>query len=208
MAKMDLKKLEHDLYSAPKAHAIVVDVPEEGFLMVDGKGSPNEGTAFQEAIGALYSVAYSLKFATKKADRSRDFTIMPVEALWWWDGDKPFKDAPEKEWRWTLMIRQPDFVTQKDVQAAVGDAKLVRPQAAGVRFGRFREGKCMQILHVGPYKDEWPTIQRLHDAIKDNGFEMSGKHHEIYLGDPRRAKPENLRTIVRQPVRVASEGSA
>lgn len=208
MQKLDLKKVEHSLYSAPKGHAVAVDVPEESFLMLDGAGSPTSSNAFQDAIGALYSVAYSLKFAMKKADRGRDFAVMPLEALWWWDDPKrSFHEGPEKDWRWTLMIRQPDFVTARDVEAAIEDATLKTPLAAKVRFGRYREGRSLQIMHVGPYKDEWPTIQRLHADIETAGYVKSGKHHEIYLGDPRRSKPENLKTVVRQPVRTAG-GSA
>ena len=209
MQKLDLKKAERPLYTAPTDHGALVEVPEESFLMIDGAGSPNAGTAFQEAIGALYSVAYSLKFAMKKSDPSRDYVVMPLEALWWWDDPtRSFHESPEHEWHWTMMIRQPDFVTKRDVEAAIEDAKLKVPLAANVRFGRYREGTAMQIMHVGPYKDEWPTIQRLQDGMRREGYVPNGKHHEIYLGDPRRAKPENLKTILRQPVRPTEEALA
>lgn len=207
MQKLDLKKAEPAQYSAPRGHPVTIDLPEESFLMLDGAGSPNEGTRFQESIGALYAVAYSLKFAMKKADASHDYVVMPLEALWWWDGpERSFRAAPEHEWRWTLMIRQPDFVTERDVAAAIEDAKLKVPLASGVRFGKYLEGRAMQILHLGPYKDEWPTIQRLHEGMRRAGYAPSGRHHEIYLGDPRRAKPENLKTIIRQAVRRADGG--
>lgn len=204
MAKLDLKKREHELYAAPKDHAVVVEVPVESYLMLDGKGSPNEGHAFQDAIGALYAVAYTLKFDQKKADPERDYAVMPLEALWWWDGEAPFRDAAEKEWRWTLMIRQPDFVEARDVERAIEEAREKNPLAANVRFERYHEGRAMQLMHVGPYKDELHTIEHLHADMRDAGFLPSGRHHEIYLGDPRRAKPENLKTIIRQPVVPAS----
>lgn len=207
MQKLDLKKTEHDLYTAPKERSVVVDVPEEAFIMLDGHGSPNAGHAFQEAIGALYAVAYSLKFGMKKADGKRDFVVMPLESLWWWEGsERSFHEQPEKDWHWTLMIRQPDFVEAKDVAAAVEGAKLKVPLAAKVRFDRYREGRAMQTMHVGPYKNEWPTITRLHEEMRHAGYVKNGKHHEIYLGDPRRAKPEALKTIIRQPVRWTDEG--
>lgn len=208
MQKLDLKKADHAQYSAPKDHAVLLDVPEESFLMLDGAGSPHAGTGFQEAIEAIYSVAHALRSKMKSRPK-RDYVVMPLEALWWWDGpDRSFHDAPEHDWRWTMMIRQPDFVTPNDVAGVIEEAKDKVPLAAKVRFDKYHEGRAMQILHVGPYKNEWPTIQRLHDGIRDAGYEASGKHHEIYLGDPRRAKPENLRTILRQPVRRTQGGLA
>lgn len=208
MEKVDLRKREHELYSAPSDHAVVVDVPDGSYVMLDGVGGPTEGGAFQEAIGTLYTVAYSIKLSAKAADRARDFVVMPLEALWWWDGSATFHAAPEHTWHWTLMIRLPEFVTPHDVERAIANAKQAHPLAVRVRFGRLHEGRAMQILHVGPYKNEWPTLEKLHSDMRRAGYAYNGKHHEIYLGDPRRAKPEKLKTILRQPVRWTDEAEA
>lgn len=207
MAKLDLKRTEHAFYTAPRTRAIVVDIPEESFLMLDGEGSAREGAAFHDAIGAIHAVAHALRERARRQDPARDHVVMPLEALWWWEGETRFHEAPEKEWRWTLLIREPDFVSREDALAAIAAASAKVPLAARVRFERFREGRAMQILHVGPYKDEWPTLRRLHEDIHRAGYVHNGKHHEIYLGDPRRARPENIRTILRQPVRWTDEGN-
>lgn len=207
MSKLDLKKVEREQYSAPRDHAEIVDVPEESFFMVDGKGSPYETASFQEAIGALYAASFALKFDLKKRDPELDQVVMPVEALWWWDGDKPLLETPQKDWNWTLMIRQPDHASERDAARAIAAAtKKGTASIEKVRFAKFREGRSMQIMHQGPYNAEMPTIEHLHDDIRKNGYVANGKHHEIYLGDPRRAKPEKLKTIVRQPVRWTDEG--
>lgn len=201
MQKLDLKKEEKPLYSARKDRATLVDVPDEPFLMVDGKGSPND-PAFQDAIRALYAVAYALKFDAKGKDAARDFVVMPLEAVWSWEGEGDFATAPERAWQWTLMIQQPPFVDAGDVASVI--EKLRADGNAGVervRLERYGEGRAMQIMHVGPYKDEYATIQRLHEEMRKQGYAPAGKHHEIYMGDPRRSKPENLKTILRQPVK-------
>ena len=172
------------------------------FLMIDGSGDPNTSQDFQDAIQALYSVSYTLKFALKKSGGPQ-FRVMPLEALWWTDADGRLDVDSKSAWSWTAMIRQPDFATEEMIDDAKRQAVTKRslPALARLRFERFEEGLSAQVMHVGPYAEERPTIERLHAFIAEQACEPSGKHHEIYLGDPRRSAPEKLRTIIRQPVR-------
>ena len=198
--KLDLKRELKEFYK-PSARAIsVVDVPPISFLMVDGKGDPGS-QIFQDAIGALYAVAYTTKFALKGAAESPDFTIMPLEALWWSDDMDDFVAGNKENWLWTAMIAMPDFVTATNVEAARSEAssKKKAPMIDLLRFEQFHEGKAAQIMYVGPFADEGPTIASIHRLIKDEGYELSGLHHEIYLSDPRRTDPKKLKTIIRQP---------
>lgn len=202
MKTIDLKKTLKPYYTAG-AKPIILDIPPLGALMVDGRGDPG-APAFQEAVGSLYSVAYTLKFAFKK-DRAIDYPVMALEGLWWADDIGDFRAGRRENWKWTLFIVLPDIVTEKDVARAVETVKK-KAKFAGfpnLRFDRFAEGRAAQILHVGPYAAEGPTIERLHRFVEEQGYRLRGHHHEIYLGDPRRAAPDKLRTIIRQPVEKA-----
>jgi len=143
-----------------------------------------------------------VKFAVKKA-RGADFTVAPLEGLWWMDDMSEFSIEAKDHWKWTLMIMQPDTVTRADVKAAMKDvaAKKNPPALSKMRFEAYEEGLSAQIMHIGPYADEPPTIERLHKFVADGGYKLAGKHHEIYLGDPRKAAPEKLKTVIRQPVK-------
>jgi hypothetical protein len=178
----------------------LVRVPALAFLCVDGHGDPNTSPRYADAIQALYSVSYAAKFALKKAS-GLNVKVSPLEGLWWADDLSAFLTADKSAWDWTLMIRQPDPVTADliDRLAADVDAKRELPTVRDLRLVTFEEGTAAQVLHVGPYAAEGPTIERLHAYIRDQGFVLDGRHHEIYLGDPRRAAPEKLRTIIRQP---------
>ncbi len=178
----------------------IVDVPEFKFLMVDGRGAPEASNDFQEAIGALYPLAYGAKFALKKS--GIETRVMPLEALWWTSSSGAFAPGQLERWRWTAMIMQPEAVTAGLIDRVRADAmrKKPNPTLAKVELKAFREGPCAQVMHIGPYSAEKPTIEMLHAFIAAEGYKMTGKHHEIYLGDPRRAAPEKLRTIVRQPI--------
>jgi hypothetical protein len=178
----------------------IVEVPTFNFLMLDGKGDPNTSSEFQEAIGALYPLAYGAKFALKKS--SVDVRVMPLEALWWSPGTSILKTDEPGKWNWTAMILQPEPVTPELIEKVRAEAMRKKPNPAlpKVQLKAFREGTCAQMMHIGPYSAEGPTIERLHAFIAAEGYRLAGKHHEIYLGDPRRAAPEKLRTIVRQPV--------
>jgi hypothetical protein len=199
MSVLDLKKERKDLYSPSAKDVSFVDVPEMRFLMIDGQGDPNTAESYKQAVEALYSVSYTLKFTCKKAG-DPDYAVMPLEGLWWMDGegfDYDHKDA----WHWTMMIAQPEFVTAGRVDTAIAQARARKslPGLDLLRFDAYREGPAAQIIYAGPYSDEGPTIQRIHAAIRGRGHRLAGKHHEIYLGDPRRTVPEKLKTVIRQP---------
>lgn len=197
----DLRRRLAD-YTAPRGRFEVVDVPERQFLMVDGSGDPDTSPAYADALATLYPAAYRLKFLSKR-ELGRDYAVPPLEALWWADDMASFTAAREKSlWRWTAMLLVPEWL-------APGHLDAVRPLLAAkgapalglLRWERLAEGLCAQTLHIGPYDEEGPVLRRMHEEfIPSQGLRMTGRHHEIYLSDPRRAAPERLRTILRQPV--------
>ncbi|HTY01540.1 MAG TPA: GyrI-like domain-containing protein [Bacteroidota bacterium] len=195
--KVDLMKV---LYSAKSSAAQECTVPAMNFLMIDGEGDPSENPEFQSCTDALYSIAYTTKFDLKKR-KGLEYKVPPLEGLWWSDRMASFLEGNKDEWKWTLMIMQPQGVTasviEKSRQAVM--AKKSNPAVVHVRFAEFKEGRVAQILHVGPYSNERLTIERLHAFITGRGGILHGKHHEIYLGDPSRTAPEKLKTIIRQP---------
>lgn len=203
MEKIDFKKRFKKLYNPSAKEVVVDDIPEMNLLMVDGIGDPNKAPAFPDAIAALYSVSYTLKFMLKKGKTAVDYVVMPLEALWWADDMSDFKAGKKERWKWTLMIMQPDFVTNDMVKKAIEEAgkKKELPAMAKIRFETLQEGLSAQIMHIGPYSAEAPTIQKIHDYMKEKGYTFAGKHHEIYLSDPRKTAPEKLKTVIRQPVR-------
>ena len=199
MEKIDFKKEYREFYTA-KREPSIVDVPPLQFLMVDGSGNPNTAPRFQECMAGLYPVAFTLRFAIKDADQIA-YTVMPLQGLWWLpDGDFDF--TKKENWIWTLMIMQPDFVTEERFEAARASARQKEdlPVFDELRLETYHEGPAAQVMHIGPYADEAPTIQALHDFIHDSGYSLRGKHHEIYIGDPNRSAPEKLKTIIRQPI--------
>lgn len=204
MTTLDLRQMYKHLYTPSKREFSLVDVPALPFLMIDGMGDPNTALAYQEAVNALYSVAYTLKFAFKK-ERGIDYPVMALEGLWWADDMAQFVLNKRDDWLWTMMIMQPDVVTAADVERAAAEAarKKELPAIKKLRLETFHEGLSVQILHIGPYSAEGPTIARLHqDYLPAHGYLPVGKHHEIYLSDPRRAAPEKWKTILRQPVQA------
>ena len=199
MSKVDLSKELKGVYKAKKEPAFI-DVPIGKFLMVDGKGDPN-GEEYPEAMMVLYGSAYTLKFHYK--DMDQDFKVMPLEGLWWiedgvFDMNNP---APRENWRWTSMIRVPDYVTQKEFDGVLPEIIEKRGEKVReVRLMDFNEGLSAQVMHIGPYSEEAPTINRLHKWVTEQGYVLRDKHHEIYMSDPRRTTPEKLKTIIRHPV--------
>lgn len=198
MAKLDLKALYKPFYNPPR-RITDVEVPELGFLAIDGAGRP-ESDAFAQAVGTLYAVSYTLKFQVKK-DLGIEYPVMPLEALWWADDMGAFSAGARDQWQWTAMILQPDLVTAELVASAGAAAAAKRdlPALPQLRLWRFTEGPAAQVMYVGPYAEEAPTIAAIHRHIEAAGHALSGRHHEIYLGDPRRSAPEKLRTVIRQP---------
>ncbi len=202
MQKIDLKKELNHLYQ-PSAKAVVqVQVPAFQFLMVDGEGDPNTSRAYAEAVEALFSVSYTAKFMLKRGTQEIDYAVMPLEGLWWSDDMSTFVTNDRSKWKWTMMIMQPHFVGAECLQAAIAEVKRKKSIAAvhALRLESFGEGLCAQVLHIGPFSEEGPTIRRVHDFIEVRSG-LSGKHHEIYLSDIRRAAPAKWKTIIRQPMK-------
>lgn len=201
MEKLDLKKQLKSLYQASATAVTEVDVPGFNFLMIDGQGDPNSSSIYAAAVEALFTVAYTLKFMVKKSSAAIDYAVMPLEGLWWADDMAAFVADRKSEWHWTMMIMQPEFISAEMVETAIAAAnkKKSLPALQDLRFESFKEGLCAQILHKGPFSEEGPTIDRLHQFIDTHG-KLAGKHHEIYLSDIRKAAPENWKTIIRQPI--------
>ncbi|HJX79665.1 GyrI-like domain-containing protein [Glutamicibacter sp.] len=200
--KVDLKKSLLG-YRAKHEEFALLELPERRYLMIDGCGDPNTSPAYAQALQALYPVAYKLKFFSKR-ELGRDYVVMPLEGLWWAKDMTSFTEHRNKSlWHWTMMIMVPDWVEQSMFESIKEDLGQKDPpiDLAKVRFEIFVEGLCVQTLHIGPYDDESQTLRRLHqEFIPAHALELTGKHHEIYLSDPRRVPAEKLRTILRQPV--------
>lgn len=203
MKKLDFKKEFKHLYNPSAKEAVLVDVPKMDFLMIDGRGDPNNSKEFQDAVQALYGVAYAIKFALKKSKQGPEYVVPPLEGLWWMAGNRPFDMQDKKNWLWTLIIMQPSEVTKAQVEDAVKklSEKKPNPSLEKIRLESFNEGLSAQIMHVGPYSAEGPTIEKLHNFVKEQGYELRDKHHEIYLSDPHKSAPEKMKTILRHPVK-------
>ena len=201
MEKIDYKKELKHLYRPSAKKVEVVEVPKMNFLMIDGDGGPNHPT-FQNAIEVLFPLSYTLKFMIKKSDIGIDYGVLPLEGLWWADDMSSFIKDKKDDWKWTLMIMQPELITNEMVVEAVNQVRVKKNPTSLplVRFESINEGKVAQIMHIGPFSEEGPTVQKLHSFIKDSGKKIIGKHHEVYLSDIRRAAPEKWKTIIRQPM--------
>jgi hypothetical protein len=201
MEKIDFRKVYGPLYNPPKDRFVFVDVPILNFLKVDGHGDPNTDPSYVEALGALYAVAYGIKFALKPT--GLEYSVPPLQGLWWVPNMEDFATSKKSDWDWTMMILQPEQVTLELVEKVKQEAarKKVLPALSKLRLEAYAEGLAAQVLYFGAYADEGPTIARLHAWIAEQGYGLTGLHHEIYLGDPRKAAPEKLKTIIRQPVR-------
>lgn len=201
MKKIDFKKELKHLYKPSVKSVGRVTVPGMNFLMIDGQGDPNTSQEFPDAVEALYSVSYALKFMVKKGDMATDYGVMPLEGLWWSDDMSTFSVDCKEAWKWTLMIMQPEFISQTMVEDAIKQvrAKKNPVSLSQLRFALFEEGEAAQIMHVGPFSEEGPTIEKVHAFIEEGGKVRRGKHHEIYLSDIRRADPAKWKTVIRQP---------
>ena len=202
METVDVKKELKQLYHASAKEVVQVDVPAMNFLMVDGEGDPNTSQAYAEAIEALFAVSYTVKFMLKKGELAIDYGVMPLEGLWWADDMTTFSSDDKTNWKWRAMIMQPSFVTAELIESALAEVKKKKSPAAisKVRFASWLEGECVQIMHIGPFSEEGPTIEKLHHFIEASNRQRAGKHHEIYLSDIRKADPKNWKTIIRQPM--------
>jgi hypothetical protein len=203
-AKVDFKTTQKELYRPSSKEVVVIEVPEMQFLMIDGIGSPGDSKEYQNAIAALYPVAFKTKFLSKK--KGKDYVVPPLEGLWWADNMDDYRSGNRDKWKWTMMIRQPDWITKETIEEAIEMTKTNKPELSGLldklRLECYKEGQCAQIMHLGPFSEEGPTVEKVHNFIGEHKGKYDGlsqKHHEIYLSDPRRAKPENMKTVIRQP---------
>ena len=201
MQKIDYKKELKHLYRSSAKKVEVVEVPKMNFLMIDGDGGPNHPT-FQNAIEVLFPLSYTLKFMIKKSDIGIDYGVLPLEGLWWADDMSSFIKDKKDDWKWTLMIMQPELVKKEMVVKAIEEVRKKKNPVALplVRFESFSEREVAQIMHIGPFSEEGPTVEKVHTFIENSSKQLSGKHHEIYLSDIRRAAPEKWKTIIRQPM--------
>jgi len=206
MSKIDFKKEYKELFAPPKKF-VLINVPEMHFLMIDGHGDPNTAQEYQDGLEALYAVAYKIKFTSKK-ELSKDYVVPPLEGLWWAEDMDSFGITLDKnQWDWTMMIMTPDWIMPELVDEAVEQVRKAKNPVSldKVRLENYHEGLSVQIMHIGSYDDEAPTLAKLHNEyIPENGYTENGKHHEIYLSDPRRVAPEKLRTVLRQPVKTSN----
>jgi hypothetical protein len=205
MKKIDFKKELAYLYAPSKKMVETVEVPEMSFLMIDGHGDPNTSQEYKDAIEALFSVSYDIKFSVKKGSLAIDYKVMPLEGLWWIEDMSKFSIEKKDDWEWTAMMMQPSSkdmeICQKRVDASIKRVKEKKdlPALPKLRYEKYEEGSSAQIMHIGPFSEEGPTIEKIHDYIEENGHERRGKHHEIYLSDFRKTAPEKLKTVIRQP---------
>ncbi|MCU0644200.1 MAG: GyrI-like domain-containing protein [bacterium] len=201
MKKIDLKKDLRHLFNPSAKKVEIVVVPKMNFLMIDGKGDPNTSQDFKDAVEAIFGLSYTIKFIVKKSELAIDYGVMPLEGLWWTDNMSSFTIEDKSSWKWTLMIMQPEFITLDLVdKASEGLVRKKNPAALGkIRFESFVEGKSAQVMHIGPFSEEGPTVKLVHKFIKENGSEIRGKHHEIYLSDIRKGDPARWKTVIRQP---------
>ena len=204
MAGYDVKREQKQLYAPRNRGWQLLDVAEQRFLAIDGSGNPNTAPEYARAVEALYSVAYPVKFASKNRN-GRDFVVAPLEGLWWADEPEAFTAAAKDSWHWTMLINLPDWVDGSMVDEAKHAARVKKklPAVEDIHVLVLHEGRCAQALHVGPYDAEGPLLAELHGPFfAAHRLDFAGPHHEIYLGDPRRADPARLRTVLRQPVRT------
>lgn len=203
MSKIDLKKELKQLYNPSAKEVSLVEVPPISYLMIDGVGDPNTSQEYVDSIEALYAVSYTLKFLAKKGANPADYVVMPLEGLWWADNMAKFSMENKGMWKWISMIMQPSFITGTMVIQAIEQVEKKKGLAAlsRMRFEKYDEGLSAQIMHIGPYAAEAPTVRKLHKFIEDNGYSLRSKHHEVYLSDHRKTAPDKLKTIVRQPIK-------
>ena len=198
--RIDLKKELRRIYAPSMKDVTIIDVPKMNFLMIDGMGDPNTSPEYKNAVEALFSLSYAIKFMIKN-EKIIDYSVMPLEGLWWMDNMMRFSAESKNEWKWTSMIMQPEYVNKEILNKALEKTRKKNlPVLSKIRFEAFSEGLSAQIMYIGSFSAEGPTITRIHNFIKEQGYKLSGKHHEIYLSDPSKSAPEKTKTVLRQPI--------
>ncbi|MCK5039824.1 MAG: GyrI-like domain-containing protein [Candidatus Aenigmarchaeota archaeon] len=202
--KLDLKKDFKELYKVSDKTPVILNVPKQKVISIEGKGNPNTSLEFKNAVEALFPVAFKIKFTSKK-ELNKDYTVMPLEGLWWTEDMKDFSIENKDIWLWKVFIVQPDFITETMFESSIEEVKKKKdlPSIDKLKFETLNEGLSAQILHIGSYNNEPKTVKKLHDFIAEKGYSFDGlvqKHHEIYLSDMRKTASEKLKTILRQPV--------
>lgn len=202
--KLDLKRARKELFTAPLNRFVLIDVPRVSYLMADGHGDPNRAPAYRQAVASLYATAYTIKFACKS--KGRDFVVAPLEGLWSAPDPESFTARRKDEWDWTMMIMVPDFVDiHAFEEARIKVRKKLGTLAESLRLASLEESLCLQALHLGSYDEEGPLLAQLHEEVMPaGGYDFAGRHHEVYLSDPRKVPPAKLKTLLRQPVRRLS----
>ena len=202
MFKLDLLKQKKDLYSASPKIVTFLTIPPSNYLMINGEGDPNTSQLYKDSLQALYSLAYALKFTIKKGEPFIDFKVMPLEGLWWVNDMNLFSVKNKGDWKWTMMILQPDII-HNDLVKEMCEQVIQKKGlllAKKIRLEQYVEGECAQLLHLGPYSAEGENIEKLHITISEHGYQRKGMHHEIYMNTPLKTTPEKLKTIIRQPI--------
>ena len=200
--KLDYKK-EYPLLYRPKNKPTILDVPSMKFFMIDGKGDPNTAKEYKEAIEVLYAISYALKMKIiKKEEPEKDYVVPPLEGLWYIDDMSKWVETSKDDWKWTMMIRIPDYVTSEQIEKAREITEETKKLAALAKIyvKDYEEKKVVQMMHIGSYAEEHANIMKMHQYAIENGYSISGHHHEIYLSDPRKVDPAKLKTIIRQPI--------
>ncbi len=203
MTKIDFKKEYKELYKPKINEVSFIEVPKINYLAIDGKGDPNTSQEYKDSIEALMGVSYKTKFIMKK-EYQKDYVVMPLEGLWWTPDIDNFSIEDKSNWNWKSIIIQPEFVKKEHIKQAKEEIakKKDLPSLDKIEFIEIDEGLSAQILHIGPFIEEGPTVEKLHNTIEENSYDFNGLHHEIYLSDIRRSKPEKLKTIIRQPIKA------
>ncbi len=205
--KIDFKKEWKHLYRPSAKQPVIVEVPPLNYLMIDGKGNPNTSQAYQDAMQTLFPVSYALKFASKKT-LGKDYVVPPLEGLWWGtpQGQTRFSAADKALWSWTSLMMVPDFISAEMVMETIASVKESKqpPAIDKVRFETLQEGLSVQVMHIGPFEDEGPTAENMHAFAAEQGYTLTGKHHEIYLSDFRKVDPTKNKVILRHPIKPAA----
>ncbi|MGL5417785.1 MAG: GyrI-like domain-containing protein [Clostridium sp.] len=200
ITKVDLKKVNKELFNVKKGEFKKVYCDKAYYIAIDGIGNPNENEEYLNKVVSLYKIAYGVKMEYKK--KGKDFVVMPLSGLWSSDDYKNFIQDKKEEWKWTMMMQLPEFVEKEDIEKrkkALEKDELYK-YISKVTYIEYTEGEAYETLYIGPYSEEGETVQKLHEEIIKNGYKLKGKHHEIYLSDPRKTAKEKLKTIIRQGI--------